>query len=314
MKKQLMMMVFLPSMMAFAVQDGAWTLTLGPACRSRVKSSLSSEASLPDGIPTTSQTTRDGGIAVVQDPDYPEDPSMEKYAATKITSETIVNLDQQEAMFSDVDVNRPLGVKANLGYGFYQDGPLSIGLNLKFAGYWNMRSSATGFAGGGTVTTRESTEYYLYNDGPFPDDDDFSGFFPDVAPYQPYTQTTDGPVETYPASIARVKMRSDLYQIGIGPGVTWHAFDFLEVYGGVELLSNIAHLKVEADRQYWSDTKWMIGFGGEIGAMAYLTENFGLYAEVGYEWVDETTADIGWTRAKIDYSSFVFGAGLAVRF
>jgi len=50
------------------------------------------------------------------------------------------------------------------------------------------------------------------------------------------------------------------------------------------------------------------------GLAAYVTENLGLYAEVGYEWVDNFDATAGGLSADVDFSSFVVSAGLAFRF
>ena len=74
---------------------GEWNLTVGPAWRSRVKSSISGAASSGAGVTATDTTTYDrddpndrtsfgaSDVERVQDPDYPADPSFEKYAYTR---------------------------------------------------------------------------------------------------------------------------------------------------------------------------------------------------------------------------------------
>jgi hypothetical protein len=42
--------------------------------------------------------------------------------------------------------------------------------------------------------------------------------------------------------------------------------------------------------------------------------NIGLYAEVGYEWIDEPTVRNGGMLAEIDYSSLIVSTGLILKF
>ena len=57
-----------------------------------------------------------------------------------------------------------------------------------------------------------------------------------------------------------------------------------------------------------------VGVGGEIGAVAWLVDNFGLYSEVGYEWIDEASAKNGNAKATSDFSSLIVSAGIMVSF
>ena len=58
----------------------------------------------------------------------------------------------------------------------------------------------------------------------------------------------------------------------------------------------------------------MLGFGGTIGLAGYFTDNLGLYAEVGYEWIDKAETDLGAARMDVDYSSLIVSAGAIFRF
>ena len=57
-----------------------------------------------------------------------------------------------------------------------------------------------------------------------------------------------------------------------------------------------------------------IGFGGNAGLAAYLTDYLGVYAEVGYEWVDKADVSAGGANAEVDFSSLVVSAGLMTSF
>jgi hypothetical protein len=63
-----------------------------------------------------------------------------------------------------------------------------------------------------------------------------------------------------------------------------------------------------------SATECRFGAGADIGLAAWLSENIGLYAEVGYEWIDEPTVRNGGMAAELDYSSLIVSTGLMVRF
>ena len=56
------------------------------------------------------------------------------------------------------------------------------------------------------------------------------------------------------------------------------------------------------------------GFAGEVGLTARLTDNLGLFAEVGYEWIDRFGASADGLSARVDFSGLVVSAGLAASF
>ena len=63
-----------------------------------------------------------------------------------------------------------------------------------------------------------------------------------------------------------------------------------------------------------SDTKCLFGAGGALGLAASITENVGLFTEVGYEWIDKADMGLGRTDAELDFSSLVVSAGVVFRF
>lgn len=300
-----------------------WSLTLGPAWRATVKSSVSGFGQV-SGVTPSHTTVYDkdiaghgewtiGEVVNVHDPDYVE-PTYRKYAATRTATETTVSAFDNRAWLDGSDTDRPLGVKAGVGYDFYSSECFSVGAHLMFAAYWNMRSSASGFAGGGTVSVRQTTDYYLFNNGPIPDDTDFSYFRPESEPYAPYREQSDLPTESIAGSFFNARIRSDLYQLGLGPQATWHVLDWLDVYGRVSVLCNLAHMNFDAGISSSSETKCLIGVGGVLGCSAFFTDNFGLFAEIGYEWIDKAESDIGGANAEVDFSSLILSAGLQYRF
>ena len=54
--------------------------------------------------------------------------------------------------------------------------------------------------------------------------------------------------------------------------------------------------------------------GSALYLAAYLTDYLGVYAEVGYEWVDKADVSAGGANAEVDFSSLVVSAGLMTSF
>ena len=307
-----------------AAEAGEWSLTVGPAWRSRVKSSVSGAAS-GAGLAAQDTTTYDrddpnartefraSDAERVQDPDYPGDPSFEKYAYTRTATRTVVTPNDGAVRIDASDTDSPLGVKANLGRDFWTTERFSLGLSLKAAAYWKMRTAASGTAGGGTRTVSTVKDYYLFSGGPIPPDGDFTSFRPDADPYMPYRETSET-TEAIAGRRISARFRSDLYQLGLGPQATWRVCDWIDVYGRVEALCNIAHLDFDAGASHRTDTQCLLGFGGTLGLVAGLTESLGLYAEIGYEWIDRAETSLGGLQAEVDYSSFVVSAGVVFTF
>ncbi|MBR2981960.1 MAG: hypothetical protein IKC80_01890, partial [Kiritimatiellae bacterium] len=212
------------------------------------------------------------------------------------------------------DEDSPLGFKMGVGYDFYDDGRFSVGIDLKFAAFWDMESAVSGSAGGGTVRVKTDKDYFLFENGPYPNDTDFSYSLPNADPYLPYREAISDTTAALPSSAIRAMVTSDLYQLGVGPRFGWHVCNWLDVYAGVSALCNIASVDFDVNGRGESATECRFGVGTDMGLAAWLTENIGLYAEVGYEWIDEPTVKNGGMSAKMDYSSLIVSTGLIVRF
>ena len=80
------------------------------------------------------------------------------------------------------------------------------------------------------------------------------------------------------------------------------------------MLCNIASVDFEVNGRGESATECRFGVGADIGFAAWLSENIGLYAEFGYEWIDEPTVRNGGMAAELDYSSLIVSTGLILKF
>ena len=298
-----------------------WRLTVGPAWRSRVKASISGNTKL-DSVPASHTITYDkdiagktswgvGDVTTVQDTDPTAPAGSTLYAAESVRTETIVSPDSG---IDASDEDSPLGFKMGVGCDFYDDGRFSVGLNFKFAAFWDMESVVSGSAGGGTVRVKTDKDYFLFENGPYPNDTDFSYSLPNADPYLPYREAISDTTAALPSSAIRAMVTSDLYQLGIGPRFGGHICKWLDAYAGVSVLCNIASVDFDVNGRGESATECRFGAGADMGLAAWLTENVGLYAEVGYEWIDEPTVKNGGMSAKMDYSSLIVSTGLMVRF
>ena len=307
---------------AAAANAGGWRFSVGPAWRSEVKMEAKSGTVTPVGgtgaiaydyNPATDGWTPDQVTETRRDP-RPSTPGDELWAVSGHYTETSTTPDGGAS-----GEDSSLGLKAKVGYDFFENETLSVGLDLRFVGYWNMKASAAGHAAGATTMTRTGRDWWLLLGGPFPDE---PALDPDArAPEHTATTETTAPTtwdtEAYSyanGTTVRSRIRADLYQVGLGPTVTWHAFSWLDAYAGVAALCNIAALDFEAGSAKSSETKCRFGIAGEVGLAAYVTENLGLYAEVGYEWVDNFDVTAGGLSADVDFSSLVISAGVAFRF
>lgn len=106
-------------------------------------------------------------------------------------------------------------------------------------------------------------------------------------PYLPYREAISDTTTALPSQSIRAMVTSDLYQLGIGPRFGWHVCNWIDAYAGVSALCNIAAVDLEVNGRGESATECRFGAGADIGLAAWLSENVGLYAEVGYEWIDE---------------------------
>ena len=310
---------------AAEMKHGSWRLSIGPAWRERVKSSISGTADVTpiaasysvnydQNIATHGPWTgAEPNIVTVTDPLT----SLPTYAATATRTETMVSPNGGVGAFSSSDERSPLGMKASVGFDFYDNGVFSVGVDVRFAAYWDMKSSARGSAGGGMTTDSSFTDYYLFDSGPYPVTPAGPGwafFFPSTAP-ELALRTPSGSTTTAVSSAPMsARITSDLYQIGLGPFFSWHVCEWLDAYAKAAALCNIAHMDADVNYSSSSHTICRFGVGGEIGAVAWVTDNLGVYTEVGYEWIDEASVRTGDAKATSDFSSLMVGAGVVVGF
>ena len=301
-----------------------WRTTVGPAWRSRVKASLSGSVSV-DAVPASHTVTYDkdvastaswglGDVTTVPDTDSSAPVGSTLYAVEATRAETTVMPGTASGEIDGSDTDSPLGFRMGVGHDFYDDGMFSVGLDVRLAAFWDMKSTVSGSAGGGTVRVQTFKDYFLFENGPYPDDTDFSYCLPEADPHLPYRQNVGDVTTVLPSSTIRAMVTSDLYQIGVGPRIGWHICNWFDAYSGLSALCNIAAADFSVNGRDESVVKCRVGVGADIGLAAWLTENFGLYAEVGYEWIDEPTVRNYGMSAEMDYSSLIVSVGGIVRF
>ena len=325
MKKVLLVVVMMCAGMAIAEGSAnPWRLTVGPAWRSRVKASISGNAQV-DAVSALHTVTYDkdiagktswgiGDVTTVPDTDPTAPAGSTLYAAESVRTERTVSPGDASGRMDAADEDSPLGFKMGVGYDFYDDGRFSVGIDLKFAAFWDMKSAVSGSAGGGTVRVKTDKDYFLFENGPYPNDTDFSYSLPNADPYLPYREAISDTTAALPSSAIRAMVTSDLYQFGVGPRFGWHVCEWLDAYAGVSVLCNIASVDFDVNGRGESATECRFGIGADMGLAAWLTENIGIYAEVGYEWIDEPTVKNDGMSAKMDYSSLIVSTGLIVGF
>lgn len=325
MKKVLLVAVMMCAGMVIAEGSAnPWRLTVGPAWRSRVKVSISGNAQV-DAVSASHTVTYDkdiagktswgiGDVTTVPDTDPMAPAGSTLYAAESVRTERTVSPGDASGRMDASDEDSPLGFKMGVGYDFYDDGRFSVGMDLKFAAFWDMESAVSGFAGGGTVRVKTDKDYFLFENGPYPNDTDFSYSLPNADPYLPYREAISDTTAALPSKSIRAMVTSDLYQLGVGPRFGWHVCNWLDAYAGVFALCNIADVDFDVSGRSEGDVKCKFGVGADVGLAAWFTENFGIYAEAGYEWIDEPTVRNGGMEAELDYSSLIVSMGLMVRF
>ena len=164
------------------------------------------------------------------------------------------------------------------------------------------------------MATRTGTDWWLFKGGPYPDDRDFTGAPPPERDDRVPTDFAAAATAQLPGRTVRARLEADLYQLGLGPTVTWRVCPWLDAYAGAAALCNLAALDFEAGTSRASETACLFGLAAEVGLVANLTENLGAFAEVGYEWIDEGRFSAGGLRAEADFSSLVVSVGLRLSF
>lgn len=208
---------------------------------------------------------------------------------------------RSESVAGGTDDESAHGLSASAGLDLYQSDVFSLAAVLRFAGYWGIENSCAG----GYSSYRDAYRFtgLLQGIDPAPDRTNYDA--PDAYVGREYLAGGPG---------GRVKLRADLYQIGLGPRVTWHAFDWLDVYGGVEALCTFVNSELDVAGASADEFNCIWGVGGHVGFTGWLMENVGIFGQVGYEWLDKDDVSAGGITAETDYSSLVLSAGLQFRF
>ena len=308
-----------------ATRRGRWSFSAGPAWRANVKSRITGTATATPVNAGTSGVSYDkspsdastwGTLVAVDDPAYGATSYDQLWAVQATRTETLATPGSGAANLSTSDEDSPLGFNLAAGYDFYQGEMFSVGLNLRFAAFFDMKASSSGRIDAGSIRTIVSTDYFLFEDPPYPPT--AIGSYPstpNAEPYEPYREAvSDTTVAGAGSRYVSSRLESDLYQIALGPRMTWHALSWLDVYGGVDVLVNFAAMDFAADGSSTSEVETLLGFGGCVGLDAYLTDWFGVYGQVGYEWIDDAKVSAGGIGGEADFSSLVISAGVRFRF
>ncbi len=300
---------------ATAAQAEGWRFSAGPAWRSRVEVKTSGSVSAPLatlGANSVNYRYDTDRAQIVPDP---VDPTETLWDVPVTRTEVIRSTGDGMASLSDSDDPSALGLNLSAGYDLYSGDWFSVGLGLRFAAFFDMKSSSSAFLNTGSTRTRVSTGWFLHEDMPYP---------PSALPAIPDSSTCptfrDEKVKSdvidygTGSRLVTSRYRADLWQIGVGPNVTWHALSWLDAYAGAEAILNLVAADFDANGSSTSRTDCLLGFGGHVGLEAKLTDCLGLYGQVGYEWVDASDVSAGGLRADADFSSLVVSAGLVFRF
>lgn len=314
---------------AVAVADesmsrGRWTFSAGPAWRSQVKTRMTGGAFATPANAAQSGTKYDkdisdastwGDLTTVPDPSPNARPGDRLWAVSATRTETSVTPGRGVADLSSADEHAPLGLNLSAGYDIYSGETLSFGLGLRVAAFFDMKSSATRYLDAGSIRTRLATDYFLFQNPPYPPTAPNGYSRPDATPHEPYREWgSDTTVAAAGSRWVASRYRVDLYQIALGPNVTWHALSWLDAYAGVEAILNLAAVDFQANGGSTTETDCLLGFGGHFGLEAYLTDSLGLYGQVSYEWVDTSEVSAGGIDGEADFSSLVLSAGVRFRF
>ena len=318
-------------------ESGRWTFSAGPAWRSRVKIETSGRIAAPAPAANHTVLSRDmsnpenweaeGPAVKVADPlagvpgtGIPADGKLWQVSSVRTEYAGVAGRDYA---VSASDEDAPLGLTLSAGYDIYRGETFAVGLNLRFAGYWNMKSQTRGYYNAGHTHVESYTDHFVFPGCPV-----LGAFAEDVDPVYDRPEANGSTPnaalfrdEDYGSRAVSTRVRSDLYQIGLGPKLTLSPFvgwcdwlGWLDVYGGVEVLCNFAHAEFDADSSSTTQTDCLIGFGGDVGLVGNITDWIGIYGQIGYEWIDKSDVSAGGFNADLDYSSLVLSAGLQVRF
>jgi len=305
-----------------------WTFSVGPAWRSRVKMETSGRIRADESVSRETQKRDMTDSANWGQADAKLVPHPSAGTGTLDVDDQLWGINDnrveiygyagRDYVINTSEEQAPLGVSIQAGYEIYGNETVSVELALRFAGYWDMKSSTCGRFNNCTKVTEEWTDHYVFPeeapDAPFSPDPDYGTIAENGTTLESVT-VDDGGSRT-----VSTRFRGDLYQIGIGPKLTWSPFadetsdGWLALYCGVELLGNFAYSRFSADGHSDSDTTFLLGGAAMLGFVGNITDYAGIYGQIGYEWIDDTEVSVGGFRSRIDYSSLVIATGLNFRF
>ena len=280
-----------------------WNFNIGYAWRSQAETSFKGAAAqTPAGGVYSDGHVNLGGTAADGYPDWDGGTIGSVQNRTVPTAnDYVLILNRADSVAGGSDEDSAHGLTASVGYDLYEGEVISLAANLRFAGYWGIENSSAG----GYAAYRDTYRFtgLLSGIDPSPDRTNFDA--PDAYVGREYLAGGPG---------GRVTLKSDLYQIGLGPKVTWHVLSCLDVYGGVEALCTFVNSELDAGGASTDEVNCLWGVGGHVGFTGWMTENIGFFGQVGYEWIDEDDVAVQGIRAETDYSSLVLSAGLQIRF
>jgi len=310
---------------------GRWTLTIGPSWRSQVKLETRGRVAAPETTPRETIPGKDmqnpanwnAGNTELRPNPYPaSDVYHERLWGVASDRTEIYGVPGSDYVLRRSDEESPIGLNLQACYDALQGENWSLGVNARFAGYWNMKSTSSGFFHAGGTYKQYYRDWSLFDNatygGTFADEVDPSvGDRPTINGGSDMTDS----YEDKRSHTVSTRLRGDLYQIGLGPKVTWSPFkgrceclSWLDLYAGVEALCNISHARLEAEGDSASETDCLLGFGGNAGFVGNITDWLGIFGQVGYEWIDKTDVQVNGFKGEIDYSSLVLSAGVQFRF
>jgi len=309
---------FLTAVLAVDAQEvegtdySRWTFTVGPSWRHNVRTRFRTRRSNaqsygygaygayvnPDNDGATSDWS--GTPVVVDDPEVPGE---SLYALQTVQQSVDASANGSSGGGKDDDDS--IGLALSACYDVWRNDFFSVGIRGSFSGFWNMsgRSRVASL-----VSTRTTT--YTFDTGPDPS----LGVAPVSGVDEVYTDSAQTSTEV--SEVVRggsIRWKGDLYQLGLGPRAAVHVTDWLDVYAGCEMLLGISHASVSSSSGSGSDTDAKLGCGGYVGLAGWY-EDVGVFAQVGYDYLDESEVSCSGFRAETDYSGLNVSAGLAVRF
>ena len=295
-----------------AAAENPWSIAVGPAARIGAKTKISGTAAAnghvtadPLGGSTTFDWDADGAGQVVQE--------VGDYFLDVTRSSSISAEDEDSAMGFNFVLSRDIVTK----------GTFDFGVRLGFSGYWGVEQKGS---------LESTTDRYAFDalaplfwgvDGWTPG----GNYYSDPLWYDQAGNVIPSvfvdPSSSAVTSRQQIRTRSSLYQISVGPTAKWSPTERFYVSIAPALLLNLVDLQLKRDT--WTagndptsdsahQTKALPGVGLYLQSGYLITENWGIYGSVGYEYMDKTDISCGSVRAETDFSSMVVSAGIEYRF